>query len=540
MSKRRAVAVWFVFMTLGPIRAVGAQMPTSTMPDMGAMGQEGMTPSTAAKGSQDELIKNPPPPLAGPVDPKIYRVGPGDLLQLQFWGRLTRSWLLQVGPEGRITLPNSGSLPVSGRTLADVRTEVLQKLETQFRGVNMDLRLGRPRVFKIYLTGQVKNPGPTDATGTARVYDVLTNVAMQDNASHRHIDIKHTDGSRETADLDLFARTGDQSLNPWLRDGDVINVPVATEWIWAQGAFGRPGQVELGSRDSLLTLFHLAGDPIPSAEIDNVLLVRWKDSFNQDSVWVHLDDVYDGRVNPELREGDRVYLYYIPQYHLTHEVFMIGEVSRPGVYPIEEGRDHMSTLLRSAGGFLPTADLSAIRVHRRSPGEAEKDPELDRLLRLSRDQLTASEYTKLTTKLASLREDYRIDWKRLKERPQELDLLLRDGDVVRVERLVPSIRVDGEVTHPGILSYRQGLRINDYIEQAGGFTDRAWEPRIRVTRAVSGQTLPARNVHALDPGDFVWVPERPDKNGWDYTREILTALAQVAAIVIAVDSVSHH
>ena len=78
----------------------------------------------------------------------------------------------------------------------------------------MDLRPGRPRVFKIYLTGQVKNPGPTDATGTARVYDVLTNVAMQDNASHRHIDIKHTDGSRETADLDLFARTGDQSLNP--------------------------------------------------------------------------------------------------------------------------------------------------------------------------------------------------------------------------------------------------------------------------------------------------------------------------------------
>ena len=69
--------------------------------------------------------------------------------------------------------------------------------------------------------------------------------------------------------------------------------------------------------------------------------------------------------------------------------------------------------------------------------------------------MTASEYTKLTTKLASLREDYRIDWKRLKERPQELDLLLRDGDVVRVERLVPSIRVDGEVTHPGILSYRQ-------------------------------------------------------------------------------------
>ena len=41
VSKRRAVAVWFVFMTLGPIRAVGAQMPTSTMPDMGPWARRG-------------------------------------------------------------------------------------------------------------------------------------------------------------------------------------------------------------------------------------------------------------------------------------------------------------------------------------------------------------------------------------------------------------------------------------------------------------------------------------------------------------------
>jgi len=268
-----------------------------------------------------------------------------------------------------------------------------------------------------------------------------------------------------------------------------------------------------------------------------VLLVRWKDAFTPDSVWIHLDDIYERRTNPALKDGDRLYVYYIPQYHLQHEVFVTGEVARPGVYPIDEGRQHLSDLVKAAGGFLPTADLTGIRVHRQSPGSSEKDPELDRLLRMSRDQMTASEYTKLTTKLAGLREDYRVDWTRLNDSPKELDLLVRDGDVVRVERLLSSIRVDGEVSRPGILSFRPGLRVNDYIQQAGGFTSRAWESRIRVTRAVSGQTLPAKNVKVLDPGDFVWLPERPDKNGWDYTREILTALAQVAAIVIAIDSV---
>jgi protein involved in polysaccharide export with SLBB domain len=534
--KRTRATLGCVAMLMGLVSVAAAQTP----PDMGPLGQEpSLSQPNLNRGTQDDLIRLPQPTMSGPVNPKIYRLGPGDILQLQFWGRMTRSWLIQVGPEGHIMLPSSGSMAVSGRTLEDVRAEALKRLQAQYNGVNMDLRLGRPRVFKIYLTGDVKTPGPIDATAAARIADVVNSAALLDNASHRHIEVTHTDGSRDLADIELFALTGDQSLNPWLRDGDVISVPVAMEFVWAQGALGRGGKFELGTNDSLLTLFRLAGDPIPSAEIDNVLLVRWKDAFTPDSVWIHLDDIYDRRTNPALRDGDRLYVYYIPKYHLQHEVFLVGEIARPGVYPIDEGRHRLSDMVKAAGGFLPTADLSAIRVHRRSPDASEKDPELDRMLHLSREQLTVSEYTKLTTRLAGLREDYRIDWIRLNESPRELDLLLRDGDIVRVERLVPSVRIDGEVTRPGILTFHPGQKVSDYVKQAGGYTERAWVERIRVTRSGSGQTLPAKNVKALDPGDFVWVPERPDKSGWDYIRETLTALAQVAAIVIAVDSVYH-
>ena len=442
-----------------------------------------------------------------------------------------------MGPEGYIVLPSAGTLEVAGRTLADVRLDVLHRLSALFRGVNIDVRLGRPRTFRIYLTGQVKAPGALQVTGSPRVSDILNSAALQDNASRRHIQVVHPDGSRELTDVERFVRIGDQSMNPWLRDGDVLQVPVANEFVWAEGAFGRPGQIELGLNDSLLTLFRLAGDPLPAAEVGNVLMLHWKDPFKPDSTWLRLDDVYRGTTNPPLRDGDRIYVYYIPQYHLQHEATVVGEVERPGTYPIAEGRNRISDLVKAAHGFLPTADLTSIRVHRLNPGAGEKDPELDRLLRLSRDQLTASEYVKLTTKLSSLREDYRIDWARLQESPKDLDLLLKDGDVVRVERLVPSIRIDGEVRHPGILTFQRGLRIQDYVQQAGGFTDRAWASRIRVTRVVTGQTLPARNVRALDPGDFVWIPERPDKTAWDDSREILTALAQVATVLIAIKSV---
>jgi polysaccharide export outer membrane protein len=489
-----------------------------------------------AAGRLFSLQAGVPMSLSGPVDPDVYLLGPGDLLLLNLWGRVSRSVPIEVGPEGMVLIPGSAPLRVSGRTLSEVRADILRRMGLQYRGVSMDLSLARPRTFRIYLAGQVNRPGPVEASGALRVGDVLTGALLLDGASHRRIQVLRAEGTMVYCDLELFLQTGDAAMNPWLRDGDVIQVPSATEFVYAQGAVARPGRYELGVQDSLLTLLRLAGDPLPSAVADRVLLVRFKDAFTPESLWVSLDDVYSRRHNPAIEDGERMYVYFIPQYRQQHEAVVLGEVQRPGTYPIVEGRTRLSNLVSAADGFQVGADLSAIRVHRRSTLATEKDQELDRLLRLSRNDLTASEYEVMRTKLAGLREDYRVDWARL-EGSKDLDLLLRDGDVVRVERLVSSIRVDGEVRRPGILNFVRGEGVEDYVAQVGGYTNRAWRGKVRVTRAVTGQTLLARNVRTLDPGDFVWVPEKPDVTVWQQSREILTALASVATIVIAIRSV---
>jgi polysaccharide biosynthesis/export protein len=490
---------------------------------------------TAARGLFS-LQAGLPVSLSGPVDPDVYVLGPGDVLLLNIWGRVSRSVPIEVGPEGSALIPGSAPLRVSGRTLSKVRADILQRMSLQYRGVSMDLCLARPRAFRIYLTGQVNRPGPVEASGALRVGDVLTGALLLDGASRRRIELLRTDGTKVFCDLELFLQTGDAGMNPWLRDGDVIQVPSATQFVFAQGAVARPGRYELGVQDSLRTLLRLSGDPLPSAVANRALLVRFKDPFTPESLWVSLDDVHAGGQNPPLEDGERLYVYFIPQYHQQDEAMVIGEVQRPGTYPIVEGRTRLSNLVSAANGFQDGADLSAIRVHRQSALATEKDPELDRLLRLSRNDLTASEYEMLRTKLAGLREDYRVDWTRL-EGSKDLDLLLRAGDVVRVERLVSSIRVDGEVRRPGILNFKRGESVEDYVVQAGGYTNRAWRGKVRVTRSVTGQTLLARNVRTLDPGDFVWVPERPDVTIWEKSRETLTALAQVATIIIAIRSV---
>ena len=76
--------------------------------------------------------------------------------------------------------------------------------------------------------------------------------------------------------------------------------------------------------------------------------------------------------------------------------------------------------------------------------------------------------------------------------------------------------------------------MEDYVALAGGFSDRGDRNKVRINRAVTGQSLRARDVQAVVPGDLIWVPERPDTTAWQHLMTLITVAAQVATIMIAV------
>src|SRR5262249_36317112 len=154
-----------------------------------------------------------------------------------------------------------------------------------------------------------------------------------------------------------------------------------------------------------------------------------------------ISDVAAGRFNPPLQDGDRAFVYFQPGYHRLESASILGEVHRPGAYPLTPEVTRLSTLVNAAGGFLPDANLATLRVYRANPFAGESDPEVERLAQLSRKDMTASEYEVLRARTTARREDFRVDWKRVHENPA-LDMTLRDGDVVRVDPVLPSVRVE--------------------------------------------------------------------------------------------------
>lgn len=470
--------------------------------------------------------------VTAPVDPEAYVVGPGDVFHLTLSGRVSRSDYLTVGPEGNLFIPGVGLVRVSGLTLNEARRTVLRALAEELRGVRIDLQLSRVRAMRVYLTGAVREPGGALIPATSRVSEALPASALMDGASRRNVELRRRDGTRMIGDLELFNRTGRTALNPYLQDGDIINVPSAVEFVDVHGAVARPGRFELGPADSLRTLLDLGGGPLPSAQADRCLLVRWRTPAQAESVWFALADVYSGATNPTLRDGDRAYIFFTSRFHALEQAAIYGEVENPGTYPLVTGQSRLSHLVRAANGFLARADLASIRVLR-AARSTDSDPEFERLIRLSRTEMTDTEYEILRAKLAARREDYRVDWFRLEQAP-ELDILLRDGDIVRVDPLIASVRVEGEVRRPGIVEFEPRRSVKAYIELAGGYSNRAAGSKVRITRAVTGQSLRAKDVQEVAPGDLIWVPERADATLWQHLQTLVTVAAQVATVVIAV------
>jgi protein involved in polysaccharide export with SLBB domain len=491
----------------------------------------------ATGGGRNILAPTPAPPgstpLSRPVDPTEYIVGPGDLLQINLSGGVTRSWDAAILPEGTLYVPSIGPIQLTGMTLVDARHVVQQRLSVQYRGVSVDLRLLRPRTFLIYLIGETTSLGPHEVTATSRASEFLTESLFDESASRRNVEIrrKTAEGvTRIRIDLTRFRLTGYLANDPLFREGDQVFFPRASADVTVEGAMSRPMKYDLAPGDSLSTLFAMAGGPVPSAT-DQAVLVRFADATRKDSLSFRVSDVVAGRYNVPLRDGDRIYVYFQPRYHFLEEASIVGEVQRPGIYPLLPGLTRLSDLVQLAGGFLPDADVGSIHVFRNWPGSGP-DPEVERLAQLGRKDMSQSEYDAVRARVAAQRQDFRVDWKRVKA-GGDLDIVLRGADAVRVDPVVVAVRVEGEVRQPGMIRFEPGRKVEDYVKLAGGYTERAVPHKVRVKRAVTGQTILARDVGSLQPGDMIWVPEHGDPQKWENFQAVLLVATQVATIVLA-------
>ena len=407
--------------------------------------------------------------------PDEYRLGVGDQLVVQLFGKENATYTLSVGRDGNINFPKLGAITVSGLTFEDSRALIDTRIEQQLIGVEAVVTLGRLRAISVFMAGEVRTPGAYSVSALTTVTQALFQAGGVNNiGSLRGIQVRRAGEIVAIFDVyDLLMR-GDPSGDIRLQSGDVLFVPTIDSVVEVRGEVRRPMAYELVGGETVADLIAMAGGFTKEAFGELAVLVRTSLEGGLPSA-ESLNLLESNVMSLALRDGD---ILQVPSTGdtLANSVSVEGAVYRPGTFGWREGLRVSDLLGNAERDLLPVADLTyslIVRVKNRlldieviqfslidsilNPGSAG-DPTLnvgDQLLIFSAPDLE------------DVSPDAYARQKLLVPVLQKLRLQAREGEPTLSAKVVGAVKAPGE--YPILSNYEVG----DLIDAAGGLLESA-------------------------------------------------------------------
>jgi protein involved in polysaccharide export with SLBB domain len=404
-------------------------------------------------------------PMDMPAGPE-YVVGPGDGLNVEMWGGSASQRLQRViDREGRLSLPEAGLVEVSGKTLGDVQRVVQAALRQQFRDIRADVSLARLRTVRVYVVGDIKNPGPYDVSSLSTPLNAVL-AAGGPTAGGSYRLIRHYHGKQLIQEVDVYdlILNGVRGDIKHLEPGDTVLVPPASSEVTVEGMVRRPAIYELRSETNMAQVLALAGGVLPSGTLRHIGVERIQTHQGRTMLSLDIpetgDDATTGLMQRfKIENGDKIKISPILPYS-EKTVFLDGHVFRPGKYPFEPGM-RVSDLVKGYSDLLPEPARQYAEIIRLNPPDFRP--------------------AVLALNLGSA-----LDKK------EDADFQLQAFDTLRIfSRFdfedTPVINVSGEVRDPGTHRTNGDLSLRDAIYLAGGLTADADLDDAQVFRSVNGR-----------------------------------------------------
>ena len=422
-----------------------------------------------------------------------YRLGVGDQLVVQFFGKENETYDLSVGRDGDITFPRLGEIAVSGLTFEDARELIQTRIEQQLIGIEAVISLGRLRAIGIFMAGEVRVPGAYSVSALSTITQALFQAGgVSAIGSLRAIQVRRAGEVVSTFDVyDLLMR-GDPTHDIRLQSGDVVFVPTVETVVEIRGEVRRPMAYEMLKSESTTDLLAMAGGFTKDAYREAVVLIRASvDGALPSAETLALND--PSVVTKGFNNGDTLLVSSVGD-RVTKSVSIKGAVYRPGIYGWQSGM-RVSDLIGSAQeDLLPEVDLSYALIVREinelldieviqfslaeliaAPG-TDADPELQQRDQVLIFGLPAIENL-LDEQLSRETLDEQLSLETLDEqlsretllKPviQRLRLQARDGEPVMIASVAGAVKVPGD--YPIV----EGYLVSDLVNAAGGLMESA-------------------------------------------------------------------
>ncbi len=370
----------------------------------------------------------------------------------------------------------------------------------------------------------------------------------------RHIKLVSEKGDVKYLDLLKFRMTGDFSQNPYLKNGDVLIFPtldLEKNFVEISGAVNKPTKFQFVEGDKLSDAILFANgiskayENVKYAEISRLN----NDGSLRKTIKVKISD------DVPLKVGDRIRILFDETYRKDFQVFVDGEVHRPGTVFITKNSTTIYDVIKAAGGFTDKADLKNALVLRGQLGQKQQDQmgkdtksimtkkffsdkiDLMMMQRMANISQEDSLFFLVDNNLRLSRGNINVDFtKVLDSTSNDSKILVEDGDYIFVPKKQNLVYVFGQVMNPGYVEYKKDENFNYYLQLAGGLgkTARGDVYLIKNKTRAWIEVTDDNEKYKIEPGDLLWAPKLPYRDFDYYLQRVATYTSIVGSIATVV------
>lgn len=343
-----------------------------------------------------------------------------------------------------------------------------------------------------------------------------------------------------------------------------------------KGEVRAPGRFDYADGMTLQSLIQMAGGFNEGATPNRVEIARRIKNSDASSISAKTAEVLNVNISSDLKLQDStivlqpfdiVSIRSSEGFQIQKQVKIEGEVLYPGIYTIIRKDEKISDLIKRAGGLTPLSFAEGASLKRPGSGQSSEkkskdengnlkfgtnvqkdikdksEEDVQKLANLKRLQGAGVQDTaRLAEEIKVLGSDLvGIDLINILKHPNSrIDLLLEDGDVIKVPRQLQTVKITGEVLRPINIVYAPNKSMKQYINGAGGFTTNA-NKRGAYIQYPNGSVdagskfLFFNSYPNVKPGSEIFVPKRAPREriGIQGIVGISTAIATLGAIIIS-------
>jgi polysaccharide export outer membrane protein len=397
------------------------------------------------------------PEVYGPVD-EDYPVGPGDEIIITVWGEVELRHELTVERSGQIYIPQVGLIKTNGNTISQLTARLKTEMGKSYSSLKknrafLDVSLGKLRPIRVYVVGEVNNPGVFTVPALTSAFNMLFYAGgIKETASLRTISLVRNDEVFAELDFYDFITGGKKYPNIRLQNYDVILIPTVKKMVRWQGAVKKPAVYELYGDEGIFELVKFSGGFANNAYINNINIRRIVDNKDQTLISIDYEKLNSENHNFILEDGDRIRVDTLSR-ELDDIIKITGPIYGPREFDYHSGLT-IEELFNRVDSIRGDAYLERVLITRTMPNQ--------------RKQM-------FSVNLADILQS------------DQLDLYLAPGDEISIlsdKTLFPedSVKIFGAINEPGTFLLQKGMTLKDLIFMAGGFREDALIEEAEISR----------------------------------------------------------